>query len=175
MYRFIASSSNPWVLAELQQALLQHPAAERERLSEERSGERSGESSDEVVVVRVALPSAAERKHVREPTPTARPLIARAIHLPVEANLPCSYLFLVLVVERVQIIYIYLRSHPYLTISGDENDIPFCVLRVVLLAAVSVISVPIGVACATSPFWPLREMWESKTACQRRTCPCSKT
>lgn len=65
-WRAVLSSSNPWVLAELQQALLQHPAAEREGLPEEHSEERSEESSGEVIVVRVALPSAAERKHVRE-------------------------------------------------------------------------------------------------------------
>lgn len=68
--RYIFSSSNPWILAELQQALLQHPTTEREGLSEERSEERSEENyeqrSGEVIVVRVAMPSAAERKHVRE-------------------------------------------------------------------------------------------------------------
>jgi len=68
------SSSNPWVLAELQQTL-RHAASEREDLAEEQSEERqlaehsqelSPETSPrEVVVVRVALPSAAERNQVR--------------------------------------------------------------------------------------------------------------
>lgn len=60
-----SSSSNPWVLAELQQALRHAASAEREESSEETSDEISWGNSDEVVVVRVALPSAAEREQVR--------------------------------------------------------------------------------------------------------------
>ncbi|CAM9884631.1 unnamed protein product, partial [Pylaiella littoralis] len=58
----VLSSSNPWVLAELQQALRHAASAEREESSEETSDEISWGNSDEVVVVRVALPSAAERE-----------------------------------------------------------------------------------------------------------------
>ncbi|CAM9898804.1 unnamed protein product [Ectocarpus fasciculatus] len=57
------SSSNPWVLAELQQAL-QQALSERDGLSEEsseKSCDRQG-SSGEVVVMRVALPSASQRE-----------------------------------------------------------------------------------------------------------------
>lgn len=68
--RLVFSSSNPWVLVELQQALRQAASADREENSEERTEEISGESSGEVVVVRVALPSAAEREQVRA-TPSA--------------------------------------------------------------------------------------------------------
>lgn len=60
------SSSNPWVLAELQQAL-QQALPERDGLSEENS-EKSydrQDSSGEVVVMRVALPSATQREQVR--------------------------------------------------------------------------------------------------------------
>ncbi len=70
----LPSSSNPWVLAELQQTL-QHAAFEHEDLAEDQSVERhpaegsqelSPETSPrEVIVVRVALPSAAERNQVR--------------------------------------------------------------------------------------------------------------
>lgn len=53
------------MLVELQQALQHAASAEREENSEENSGENADESSAEVVVVRVALPSAAEREQVR--------------------------------------------------------------------------------------------------------------
>ncbi|CAM9854587.1 unnamed protein product, partial [Ectocarpus sp. 4 AP-2014] len=59
----LISSSNPWVLADLQQAL-QQALPERDGLSgedSEKSGDRQ-DSSGEVVVVRVALPSAAQRE-----------------------------------------------------------------------------------------------------------------
>ncbi|CBN77000.1 hypothetical protein Esi_0024_0189 [Ectocarpus siliculosus] len=57
------SSSNPWVLAELQQAL-QQALPESDGLSEENSEKSCDrqDSSGEVVVVRVALPSATQRE-----------------------------------------------------------------------------------------------------------------
>ncbi|CAN0289782.1 unnamed protein product, partial [Ectocarpus sp. 12 AP-2014] len=57
------SSSNPWVLADLQQAL-QQAIPERDGLSEEDSEKSCDrqDSSGEVVVVRVALPSATQRE-----------------------------------------------------------------------------------------------------------------
>lgn len=60
------SSSNPWVLAELQQAL-QQVVSKRDGLSEENSDNSCDhqDSSGEVVVMRVALPSATQREQVR--------------------------------------------------------------------------------------------------------------
>lgn len=95
--RTFDSSANPWVLAELQQAL----QGDHERLASdsppegtvagdddtsgvgmaEEPGDASVEAKAEVVVVRVALPSAAEREQVRNHAQTthANSSVARAL------------------------------------------------------------------------------------------------
>lgn len=131
----VSSSSNPWVLAELQQALLQHPAAERQESSEEHSEERSEESSDEVIVVRVALPSAAERRNVREldtkHTPSINPGDSSF-----DCRRPaCGLSICVFAVKKVQAPRLFL---PSLT---ARNEAPVVLTRIIFRGCYPVVSV----------------------------------